>query len=389
MIYIGTTAAYILFSLGQPLARNIETLLITRFFAGLFASASLTVPAGSIADVWEPVGRGRAVSIYSATVFAGPIIGPIIGGFVISSHLGWKWVFWIPIILAAAALPFIVFMLPETCAPAILSRKSKRLRKSGHPFAYSQQEIDAKKANSSFQDVLNRTVLRPFIMLSLEPILILITLYSSIVYGLIYGLFEAIPIIFSEIRGISTELTGLMFFALGIGTTAGAYLTFLDGRRWLELTPKWRGTPPPEERLRTAVPAGPLLVIAVFWLGWTGAYRAVPWYAVVLSLIPLGVGITLLAVTFQVRYSPNLASTISLSGTGISRRCLLNICRLCTLWNDYSSLFLRRSFPSIHSPVIPQTRHSMGLHINWMFDAHPRPDTVHIPTVWTSHQNAQ
>jgi DHA1 family multidrug resistance protein-like MFS transporter len=303
-VYIGTTAAYILFSLGQPLARNIETVLVTRFFAGLFASASLTVPAGSIADVWEPVGRGRAVSIYSATVFVGPILGPIIGGFVISSRLGWKWVFWIPIILAAAALPFIVFILPETCAPAILSRKSKRLRNSGHPFAYSQQEIDAKEAASSFRDVLNRTILRPFIMLSLEPILILITLYSSIVYGLIYGLFEAIPIIFSEIRGISTELTGLMFFALGIGTTIGAYLTFLDGRRWLDLTPKWRGTPPPEERLRMAVPAGPLLVIAVFWLGWAGAYRAVPWYAVALSLIPFGTGITLLGVTFQVSCSP-------------------------------------------------------------------------------------
>jgi len=298
-VYMLTTFAYTMFSIAPPLSLNIGTLLVTRFFAGIFGSAAFTVPGGTFADMFEPIKRGKAVSLYSAVVFAGPTFGPVIGGFVVSSHLGWRWVFWITAIMAAAPLPFVFFWLPETCAPVILSRKAAGLRRLGRIAAYPQHEIDADPMITFLQNLIDRTVLRPFVMLSQEPILVLITLYISVVYGLVYGLFEAIPIVFTEIRGISLSLTGLIFFALGIGTSIGAVITFLDGRRWRYLTPKWRGTPPPEERLKTTLYAGPLFVIGILWLGWAGNYPQVPWYAVALSLIPTGVGITLVGVASQ------------------------------------------------------------------------------------------
>jgi len=158
-VYMVTNFIFVLFSIAPPLALNIETLLITRFFAGVFGSAAFTVPGGTFADIWEPINRGKAVSIYSAVVFAGPTFGPVIGGFVVTSHLGWKWVFWIPAIIAAAPLPFVFFALPETCAPVILSRKAARLRRLGHIACYPQHEIDADPMITFLQNLINRTVL--------------------------------------------------------------------------------------------------------------------------------------------------------------------------------------------------------------------------------------
>lgn len=71
---------YSLLQLGQALAPNVQTLLVTRFFAGVFASAPLTNSGGVIADIWDPVGRGLATSIFTAAVFVGPVCGPLIGG---------------------------------------------------------------------------------------------------------------------------------------------------------------------------------------------------------------------------------------------------------------------------------------------------------------------
>ena len=87
---------YTLFHLGQALAPNIETLLITRFFSGFFAVAPLTncggkhfvtwcvcgshLLSGIIADIWDAVGRGPATSLFTAAVFVGPVLGPIVSG---------------------------------------------------------------------------------------------------------------------------------------------------------------------------------------------------------------------------------------------------------------------------------------------------------------------
>jgi DHA1 family multidrug resistance protein-like MFS transporter len=72
-----TITAYTILHLGQALAKNMETLLITRFLAGFFACAPLTNSGGLIADVWDPAGRGLATSLFTASVFLGPVLGPI------------------------------------------------------------------------------------------------------------------------------------------------------------------------------------------------------------------------------------------------------------------------------------------------------------------------
>ena len=46
-------------------------------------------------------------------------------------------------------------------------------------------EMEVKKF--TFRELVGRTVSRPFKMLTLEPILVLVTVYLSVVYGVIYA----------------------------------------------------------------------------------------------------------------------------------------------------------------------------------------------------------
>ncbi|SPO25527.1 probable mfs-multidrug-resistance transporter [Ustilago trichophora] len=287
---------YTLFILGQALAQNPETLFVTRFISGTCAAAPLTISGGVIADMWDPVGRGFAMSLFSCAVFIGPVLGPIIGGFVTQSYLGWRWVFWVMMIFAALCWALIVLFMPETFAPVLLVRKAKRLRKldpQGNKDLYAPHE----KSDWSIGGIAHRTLLRPFQILAQEPILVLITIYLSVVYGILYGLFEAVPVIFEMKRGFNLGESGLIFIAVGLGTTIGGIINVFVQLRYRQLAPFWHNTPPPEERLWGSLIAGPILVLGAFWLGWTGEYVAVPWYVPALALIPVGISFTLVFIS--------------------------------------------------------------------------------------------
>ncbi len=79
-ISLFAVGVYSIFNVGQARAQNIGTLLVTRFFAGLFACAPLINVGGIIADIWDPIGSGYALGIFTSSVFIGPVLGPIIGG---------------------------------------------------------------------------------------------------------------------------------------------------------------------------------------------------------------------------------------------------------------------------------------------------------------------
>lgn len=88
-VFVGTMFCYVVLQLGDALGKNFGTLLSTRFLAGLFAAcasgplivgmrdadvkardaAPLTNAGGLIADIWDPIGRGPAMSVFTASVF--------------------------------------------------------------------------------------------------------------------------------------------------------------------------------------------------------------------------------------------------------------------------------------------------------------------------------
>jgi MFS transporter, DHA1 family, multidrug resistance protein len=69
------------FAAGCATAKDLQTLMICRFFMGVFGSCPIAVVAAVYADMYDPETRGLALTVFASAVFMGPIVAPFIGGF--------------------------------------------------------------------------------------------------------------------------------------------------------------------------------------------------------------------------------------------------------------------------------------------------------------------
>ena len=94
-------------------------------------------------------------------------IGPVIGGFVTQSSLGWRWTAWITMIASAVFTVICYFTFPETFEPILLTQKAKKLRlKTGNQALHSKREEDPLQVTA----VINRYLMKPYHMFFKEPI---------------------------------------------------------------------------------------------------------------------------------------------------------------------------------------------------------------------------
>lgn len=182
IIYVTTLGFAVVFIIPCAVAKNIATLLVCRAIDGIAFSAPMTLVGGSLADLWRTEERGVPMAAFSAAPFLGPAVGPLIGGF-IADHLGWRWLYWITLIAAGAVYLLMVLTVPETYAPTLLSRRAAKLRKeTGDELYVTEQELDKRP----FGERIKVFLIRPFQLLFGELIVFLLSLYMSVLYGLLY-----------------------------------------------------------------------------------------------------------------------------------------------------------------------------------------------------------
>lgn len=112
-IYLASFAAFTVFIVPCAVARNIETIVITRFFQGLSGSAFLSVSGGTVSDLFTPEKMHHPMTLFTAAPFLAPSLGPLIGGF-INTNLNWRWTHYVMIIWASVMFLAIFFFVPET-----------------------------------------------------------------------------------------------------------------------------------------------------------------------------------------------------------------------------------------------------------------------------------
>lgn len=72
----------------------------------------MTIIGGSLADMWAVEDRGLPMAVFSGTVFIGPVLGPIIAGYL--SAAGWRWNYYLLLIIVGCAWIGSFILLPET-----------------------------------------------------------------------------------------------------------------------------------------------------------------------------------------------------------------------------------------------------------------------------------
>ena len=65
------------------------------------------------------------MAFFSAAPFIGPAIGPLVGGYL--GTLGWRWLYWIQLILSGTSWLLITCTVPETQAATLLTQRAKKL----------------------------------------------------------------------------------------------------------------------------------------------------------------------------------------------------------------------------------------------------------------------
>lgn len=299
-MYIGTYAAFTAFNAGVAGSQNIQTVIILRFFAGAFGSSPLTNAGGVIADCFPARQRGLAMSIFAAAPFLGPALGPVAGGF-LGEAAGWRWV--MGLMAAFSGLAFFVgtAVVPETYAPVLLQRRAEQLSKKTGKVYRSQVEID--RGSQSLGKTMKTALTRPWILLFREPIVLLMSLYMAIVYGTLYMLFAAFPIVFQQGRGWSTGIGGLAFIGVLIGMMCAVlYLIFFVNPRYEKLVDKSGGVAPPEARLLPCIVGGILLPVGLFWFAWTNS-PSIHWAVSIAAGIPFGGGMVLVFLSTMVGFT--------------------------------------------------------------------------------------
>lgn len=279
---------FIIFQIPVAVAVNVETIMLCRFVAGAFGSAPLAIIGGCLADFWGAVDRGIAVTVFAAAVFIGPAAGPIAGGFITQSYLGWRWTLWITMIMATVFGLITLSQASETSHPIILQRRAARLRRQTKNWALHSARDEVE---TSFGDIMTRYFTRPAEMIMKEPILLLNAIYISLIYGLVYLLFEAFPISFQRERGWNAGVGSLPFLSITIGVTIGGlYITYVTKTTFARKMAENNGVVVPESRLPPMIVGGCVLPIGLFWFAWTSSPN-ITWVPQVISGIFIGFGI--------------------------------------------------------------------------------------------------
>ncbi|KAI5286267.1 hypothetical protein KEM54_006920 [Ascosphaera aggregata] len=276
------------FQFGAATAKDLQTLTLCRFFSGFFGGSPFAIVGAVFSDIYDNDYRGVAVTFFSIAVFCGPMAAPFIGGYIVDSYLGWRWLQYLTAITGSSALALDVFVLQESYAPIILCQKAAELRRRTKNWGIhaKQEEIEV-----DLHELVHKNFSRPLRILFTEPIILFISIYMSFIYGLLYLFLTAYPLIFQQKYGMSKGVAGLTMIGIIVGM-------FFGGVAILSYQPTYRrklrannNVPIPEWRLIHVMAGGFAFSAGLFWLGWAGYTGKVHWIVPTLSGLLSGFGL--------------------------------------------------------------------------------------------------
>ncbi|NYI96649.1 EmrB/QacA subfamily drug resistance transporter [Streptomonospora nanhaiensis] len=248
---------FICSSVAAGFANDMSWLIGARFFQGIGAGGLASLPQIILADVVAPRERGRYSGFIGAVFGVSTVAGPLLGGFLVDSPLGWRWCFFITVPVAVVAFVVIqrLLKLPQrprgearidwwgaTCVVGAASAVMLLLSLGGHEFAWNSAPSYALAAAA----VLLTAGAVWAELRAADPILpprlfrnstfVLSSLASAAVGMSMFGVMIYFPQYLQIVQGLSPTESGLMTLPMVVGLLIASVTSgFLVSR-----TGKWK-----------------------------------------------------------------------------------------------------------------------------------------------------
>lgn len=281
---------YACFCFAVAVSKDVQSVMICRFFSGFLGAAPFVAAPAAMTDLFDNRTRGLAIAVFAMMLFGGPILAPIIGGFVVKNpHMGWRWLSYLTGILASASVVALAFLYEESHHPVILIKKAETLRRRTGNWAI---HAPIEEVSLDLKEIVEKNIFRPLKMLFTEPIIFLISLYNAFIYGILYLCLTAVPLVFSGQYGFSEGVAQLPYLAMLIGVFIGGGLIIWMDQKYIRVMEANGGKPVPEERLPPMMVGGIFFAAGLFWLCWSGDFPdKVHWIVPTLGAGCIGIGL--------------------------------------------------------------------------------------------------
>jgi EmrB/QacA subfamily drug resistance transporter len=238
-------------SLACGLAPNIYTLVGFRFLQGIGGASFLPTAAGIVSDHF-PENRERAIGLFTSIFPIGGIIGPNLGGWIVSRY-SWRYIFYINLPIGMGLIVLIVILLKDS---KVFSRPHidivgasffsgailflmLGLNLIGESFSAFSLIFAAIFLALSFsfislffrQEKKDSNPILDIALLKSKPFLAA-NLYNMIIGAGVFGIFAFVPLYATSVHKLSTLISGVILTPRSLGIIPASAITSFLLRRW-------------------------------------------------------------------------------------------------------------------------------------------------------------
>lgn len=112
-LFVWSVVAFTIASLLCAIATSLTEIVVFRVFQGIAGAFIVPLAQSTMFDINPPEKHGRAMALFGMGVMIGPILGPVIGGW-LTDNYNWRWVFLINLPVGILAAVLMLTNLPDT-----------------------------------------------------------------------------------------------------------------------------------------------------------------------------------------------------------------------------------------------------------------------------------
>ncbi len=112
-LFLVSVAGFTVASMLCGMAQSLVQIVLFRILQGMFGAALVPLSQSVLLDVYPKERQGFAMAMWGIAVMVGPVLGPVLGGWLTENYT-WRWVFYINLPIGALTFLGIITFLPET-----------------------------------------------------------------------------------------------------------------------------------------------------------------------------------------------------------------------------------------------------------------------------------